>query len=116
VTNTTTRPHALLPQRHVAERYGVSTRTIIRWEQDPRLAFPPVVVIRKRRYYDAAALEAWDQDQNRDRKRTPKEIRDFDGLLSDIEKLKASGFVINCKEDLEKALAVIAAKSAAEPD
>jgi hypothetical protein len=64
VTNTTTRPHALLPQRHVAERYGVSTRTIIRWEQDPRLAFPPVVVIRKRRYYDAAALDRWDANRS----------------------------------------------------
>jgi len=44
----------------VAERYGVVTRTLARWSQDPDLGFPPVIIIRKRRYRDAAALDAWD--------------------------------------------------------
>jgi hypothetical protein len=51
---------ALLPERLVAERYGVCTRTIDRWGKDPAVGFPPLVVIRKRRYRDLAQLDRWD--------------------------------------------------------
>jgi hypothetical protein len=55
----------LLPQSHVARRYNVHTRTVLRWSKDPELGFPPVTVIRKRRYYDLAALDAWDEANQR---------------------------------------------------
>jgi hypothetical protein len=54
-------PQTLLPHRLVAEKYGVSTRTIDRWGEDPTLSFPPVILIRKRKYYDAATIDAWDR-------------------------------------------------------
>ena len=54
----------LLPERLVAERYSVHVRTIDRWGRDPSLGFPPAVIIRKRRYRDAAALDAWDRAQS----------------------------------------------------
>jgi hypothetical protein len=54
----------LLPERLVAERYSVHVRTVDRWGKDPSLGFPPVIIIRKRRYRDAAALDAWDRAHN----------------------------------------------------
>jgi DNA-binding transcriptional MerR regulator len=49
-----------LPTRQVAERYGVTDRTIARWEREPDLNFPVAIVIHHRKYYDEAALTAWD--------------------------------------------------------
>jgi hypothetical protein len=60
MTKSTDHARTLLPERAVAEKYGVCVRTIMRWGDDPSLGFPPVVIIRKRRYRDLAALEAWD--------------------------------------------------------
>ena len=52
----------LLPTRLVCKRYGVSGRTIIRWEQDPDLNFPkPASVINGRKYYSEAELTAFDR-------------------------------------------------------
>ena len=42
---------AFLPKRAVADRYGVCTRTVDRWEDDDGLGFPKSVEIRKRRYW-----------------------------------------------------------------
>jgi predicted DNA-binding transcriptional regulator AlpA len=53
----------LLPTRAVCRRYGVSDRTISRWERDPDLRFPQPVTINKRKYYDASALTAFDRAQ-----------------------------------------------------
>lgn len=53
----------LLPTRAVCRRYGVSDRTISRWERDPDLQFPQPVTINKRKYYDASALTAFDRAQ-----------------------------------------------------
>jgi hypothetical protein len=54
-------PRCLLRERHVAEGYGVCVRTINRWGKDPAVGFPPVIIIRKRRYRDIAALDAGDR-------------------------------------------------------
>jgi predicted DNA-binding transcriptional regulator AlpA len=53
----------LLPTRMVCKRYGVSDRTISRWERDPDLRFPQPVTINKRKYYDASALTVFDRSQ-----------------------------------------------------
>jgi hypothetical protein len=53
----------LVPERRVAERYGRDPKTIDCWGKDPTLGFPPVIYLRKRRYRDAAALDAWDAKQ-----------------------------------------------------
>lgn len=51
----------LMPDRLVAERYSVGVKTIERWGKDPKMAFPPIVMINKRRYRSVAALDAWDR-------------------------------------------------------
>jgi predicted DNA-binding transcriptional regulator AlpA len=48
-----------LPSRIVCERLGISDRTLDRWIAVPELGFPPPKYVRKRRYWDEAALEAW---------------------------------------------------------
>jgi hypothetical protein len=53
----------LLPTRLVCRRYGVSDRTIARWERDPDLRFPQPVLIKDRKYYPEAALTAFDRAQ-----------------------------------------------------
>jgi hypothetical protein len=55
-----TPPPTLLPEKLAAERYSVNVRTLRRWDLDPSVDFPPPVIIRKRRYRDLQALEAWD--------------------------------------------------------
>jgi hypothetical protein len=53
---------ALLPDPQVArDRYKVNPRTIVRWDADPDLKFPPPTVINNRKYRDVAALDAWDK-------------------------------------------------------
>lgn len=56
-------PNARVPKRKVAERNGVSVRTISRWEGDPELNFPRPIIINGRRYYDEAELRAWEQSR-----------------------------------------------------
>jgi predicted DNA-binding transcriptional regulator AlpA len=53
----------LLPTRQVCERYGVSDRTIARWERDQNLRFPRPVTINNRKYYQEAELTAFDRAQ-----------------------------------------------------
>jgi predicted DNA-binding transcriptional regulator AlpA len=57
-----TTPH-LLPTRQVCKRYGVSDRTVARWERDPDLHFPRPVTINGRKYYAESALTAFDRAQ-----------------------------------------------------
>jgi hypothetical protein len=53
---------ALLPDPQVArDRYKVNPRTIVRWDADPDLKFPPPIVINNRKYRDVAALDEWDR-------------------------------------------------------
>jgi hypothetical protein len=56
---------ALIPERLVAERYGVCTRTLKRWDLTPGLRFPPPIIIRLRRYRELVALDAWDRRNSR---------------------------------------------------
>lgn len=53
----------LLPTRAVCKRYGISDRTLARWERDPALNFPQPLKINDRKYYDATALTAFDRAQ-----------------------------------------------------
>jgi hypothetical protein len=57
----------LIPDARVAERYGVSTRTIPRWDADPDLGFPDPVVINGRRYRRRADLERFERAHIRSR-------------------------------------------------
>jgi len=50
-----------LPTRQVCERYGVTDRTISRWERDPDLNFPQPAVINNRKYYEEDQLTDWDR-------------------------------------------------------
>ncbi|MBX4858760.1 transcriptional regulator [Rhizobium leguminosarum bv. viciae] len=50
----------LLASRDVKERLGgVSDMTIWRWQHDPELDFPKPAVVRKRKYWAAAEIEAF---------------------------------------------------------
>ena len=51
---------AWIKRRRTAKRYDVVTRTIERWEADPKLNFPRSVIRNGRRYDDEAALNSWD--------------------------------------------------------
>jgi hypothetical protein len=52
-----------LPTVKVAQRYGVVSRTIERWAENPRLNFPPSLVVNGRKYWTIEALEAWERDR-----------------------------------------------------
>jgi predicted DNA-binding transcriptional regulator AlpA len=45
-----------MPQRTVAEFFGVSTMTLWRWERDPKMAFPRSTEINGRRYFPRAEV------------------------------------------------------------
>ena len=53
----------LIPDPKVANRYGVSQRTIPRWDGKPELGFPKPIYINKRKYRDEAELDAFDREQ-----------------------------------------------------
>ncbi|MBR1156588.1 MerR family transcriptional regulator [Bradyrhizobium sp. JYMT SZCCT0428] len=50
-----------LPTRQVCARYGVTDRTIARWERDPELKFPQPTIVNHRKYYDDEQLTCWDR-------------------------------------------------------
>ncbi len=66
-TNTTATPAALgelVGRRPLELRYGRCGRTIARWLEDPRVAFPkPALLINGRRYWSLRAIEAWEREQ-----------------------------------------------------
>jgi len=46
----------------LAHRYNVSTRTVDRWKNDPRLDFPkPDLIINGREYYRIETIERWER-------------------------------------------------------
>ena len=49
-----------VPRRKTADRYGVSVRTIERWEANPELGFPKSIVVNGRRYDAVGELDDWD--------------------------------------------------------
>jgi hypothetical protein len=52
-----------LPDRKVAERYGVSVRTLARWDQTPELGFPSPTYIRGRKYRHVERLERFERNR-----------------------------------------------------
>jgi DNA-binding transcriptional MerR regulator len=50
-----------LPTRQVCRRYGVTDRTVNRWERDQKLNFPQPQIINGRKYYAEDGLTAWDR-------------------------------------------------------
>jgi hypothetical protein len=56
----------LLPEAKVAERYGVTTVTLWRWDVDPKVDFPKPIRIRGRKYRDVEQLDAFDARQSND--------------------------------------------------
>jgi hypothetical protein len=54
----------LIPDPVVARhRYGVSQRTLPRWDEKPELGFPRPIYINRRKYRDEAELDAFDRAQ-----------------------------------------------------
>lgn len=54
----------LIPDPQVARhRYGVSLRTLPRWDAKPELGFPGPIYINGRKFRDEAALDKFDRDQ-----------------------------------------------------
>jgi predicted DNA-binding transcriptional regulator AlpA len=51
----------LLPTRAVCRRYGVSDRTVMRWERDTELNFPAPLKINDRKYWREADLTNFDR-------------------------------------------------------
>jgi hypothetical protein len=55
-------PPKFLPRNWTANRYGVSKKTIERWEGDPALGFPKALVRNGRKYDNVAELDRWDDE------------------------------------------------------
>jgi hypothetical protein len=55
----------LIPNRKVRERYGVTSRTIKRWEEDPNLNFPKPTIINNRKYQYESVLTEWERSRAR---------------------------------------------------
>jgi hypothetical protein len=52
----------LIPDPQVArERYGVTLRTLARWDAKPELGFPRPIFINGRKHRDASELDAFDR-------------------------------------------------------
>jgi hypothetical protein len=65
MTETTDKP-VLLPDPAVARRYGVHPFTLRRWDENPGLGFPPVIMVNGRRYREIAKLDIWDRKNSRE--------------------------------------------------
>jgi len=56
-----TDPAALLTTELLAARFGLTIRSIDRWQSDPRLNFPkPDLVIFRRKYWRLSTIEGWE--------------------------------------------------------
>jgi DNA-binding transcriptional MerR regulator len=53
----------LLPTKQVADRYGVTSRTVERWRRNPALNFPAALNINGRNYQDEDEVDAFDERQ-----------------------------------------------------
>jgi hypothetical protein len=52
-----------IPTRNVAQRYGVSTRSVERWAADSRLKFPKPLVINRLKYWLEDDLVEWERNR-----------------------------------------------------
>ena len=48
-----------LTRSKVAEKFGVSSMTVYRWERNPKLQFPKAVIINNRSYFAENILDRW---------------------------------------------------------
>lgn len=55
------RQNAYLPRPQVAKRYGVTERTVARWQADLTLNFPKPMEVRSRLFFAVEGLEAWER-------------------------------------------------------
>lgn len=51
------------PSRKVCERYSISPRTLIRWENDPNMGFPAALRINNRKLFAEADLAVWERSR-----------------------------------------------------
>jgi predicted DNA-binding transcriptional regulator AlpA len=54
-----------LRKRAMADRYGVTTKTIDRWVLDPKLGFPAPIHINATPIWDLSEVERWERDRAR---------------------------------------------------
>lgn len=59
MTNQSTR--RLVPDAEVARRYGVHPSTLVNWDKNEALGFPPPVQINNRKYRYSDKLDAFDE-------------------------------------------------------
>jgi hypothetical protein len=52
-----------LPAAAVLRRYRIVDRTLKRWLDNPRLAFPRPLLVNGRRCFKAADLDQWERDR-----------------------------------------------------
>jgi predicted DNA-binding transcriptional regulator AlpA len=57
------KPKRYLTTRKLCAREGISPRTLDRRLKDPELGYPPPDMIKGRRYWDEAKIEAWEAKQ-----------------------------------------------------
>jgi predicted DNA-binding transcriptional regulator AlpA len=68
------RPRKFLTGPQVCARYGITDMTLWRWLHDRELGFPPpTFVVRQRRFWDEAALRAWELRRILVRELAPRE-------------------------------------------
>jgi predicted DNA-binding transcriptional regulator AlpA len=58
-----TKSRRLIPDPQVWKRYGVTSMTGWRWDNNPNLQFPKPVVINRRKYRYEDELEQWERAQ-----------------------------------------------------
>lgn len=51
-----------IPDREVCFRYGICSRTLSRWDRNPKLNFPQPIIINGRKYRIEEELAAWDRE------------------------------------------------------
>ena len=57
-----TSPKQYLTRKNLRQRYdNISEMTLWRWERDQKLGFPKAIDINGRKYFDLAAIEAWER-------------------------------------------------------
>ena len=49
----------LVPDPKVQKEFGISAMTLRRWDDDPKLNFPPAIKIKTRKYRSRRALDAF---------------------------------------------------------
>ncbi|PVE20572.1 helix-turn-helix domain-containing protein [Microvirga sp. KLBC 81] len=56
-------PETYLNGRKVRERYGISSMTLYRWQEDEELDFPEPLIINGRKLWAESALKTWERSK-----------------------------------------------------